>query len=78
MRMLDGFNEGWIKFEERKAGSLKGKVELETVLKGLIKEANGLSVAADVIEKSIGAGEKGQGNSGLGPEGEDASNFMRF
>ncbi len=37
MRMLDGFNEGWIEFEATEAGSLKGTVELETVLKGLIE-----------------------------------------
>jgi uncharacterized protein YbjT (DUF2867 family) len=36
MRMLDGFNEGWIEFEATEAKSLKGTVELETVLKGLI------------------------------------------
>jgi len=36
IRMLDGFNEGWIEFEGGEAGSQKGTVELETVLKGLI------------------------------------------
>lgn len=40
MRMLDGFNEGWIEFERGEAGSLKGKAELETVLKGLIQQAD--------------------------------------
>ncbi|MBB5337755.1 NmrA family NAD(P)-binding protein [Tunturiibacter gelidoferens] len=38
MRMLDGFNEGWIEFE-RPAEVRKGKVELETVLKGLVEKA---------------------------------------
>ena len=37
IRMLDGFNEGWIDFERGKAGSQKGNVALETVLKGLIE-----------------------------------------
>jgi hypothetical protein len=37
IRMLDGFNEGWIEFESGKAGSRKGKVELKTVLKSLLK-----------------------------------------
>jgi uncharacterized protein YbjT (DUF2867 family) len=37
IRMLDGFNEGWIDFEHGEAGSLKGKVALETVLNALIK-----------------------------------------
>jgi NAD(P)H dehydrogenase (quinone) len=37
IRMLDGFNEGWIDFEHGEAGSLKGNVALETVLKTLIE-----------------------------------------
>jgi uncharacterized protein YbjT (DUF2867 family) len=40
MRMLDGFNEGWIEFEKGEAGSLKGKAELETVLNGLIQQTD--------------------------------------
>jgi len=32
IRMLDGFNEGWIEFEHGEAGSIKGNVSLETVL----------------------------------------------
>jgi uncharacterized protein YbjT (DUF2867 family) len=36
IRMLDGFNEGWIDFEHGEAGSLKGNVALETVLNALI------------------------------------------
>jgi NAD(P)H dehydrogenase (quinone) len=37
IRMLDGFNEGWIEFEGGAAGSLKGNVALKTVLQILIK-----------------------------------------
>jgi len=37
IRMLDGFNEGWIDFERGQAGSRKGNVALETVLKNLIE-----------------------------------------
>jgi len=37
IRMLDGFNEGWIEFESGQAGSRKGKVALKTVLKSLIE-----------------------------------------
>jgi NAD(P)H dehydrogenase (quinone) len=37
IRMLDGFNEGWIEFESGEAGSRKGRVALETVLQTLIK-----------------------------------------
>jgi NAD(P)H dehydrogenase (quinone) len=40
IRMVDGFNEGWIEFETGKTGSLKGKVELESVLKVLIERQN--------------------------------------
>jgi NAD(P)H dehydrogenase (quinone) len=32
IQMLDGFNEGWIEFEGGEAGSMKGQVDLETVL----------------------------------------------
>jgi uncharacterized protein YbjT (DUF2867 family) len=35
VQMLDGFNEGWIEFEGKEAGSRKGKVGLETVLRML-------------------------------------------
>jgi NAD(P)H dehydrogenase (quinone) len=38
IRMLDGFNEGWIDFEGGEAGSRKGTVALESVLKALLKE----------------------------------------
>jgi NAD(P)H dehydrogenase (quinone) len=37
IRMLDGFNEGWIEFESGPAGSRKGDVALKTVLKSLLK-----------------------------------------
>jgi len=41
IRMLDGFNEGWIEFERGEAGSQKGSESLESVLKVLIeREAN--------------------------------------
>lgn len=36
IRMLDGFNEGWIDFSGR-VPTLKGEVELETVLRGLVQ-----------------------------------------
>jgi len=39
IRMLDGFNEGWIEFESGEAGSLKGTVTLKTVLKALVERA---------------------------------------
>ncbi len=36
IRMLGGFNEGWIEFAGGASGSVKGGVTLETVLRGLI------------------------------------------
>jgi uncharacterized protein YbjT (DUF2867 family) len=36
MRMLDGFNEGWIEFEGGVAASLKGKTTIETAVRGLV------------------------------------------
>ena len=37
IRMLDGFNEGWIEFESEEAGSQKRSTSLESVLKSLIQ-----------------------------------------
>jgi NAD(P)H dehydrogenase (quinone) len=37
IQMLDGFNEGWIEFERGESGSMKGKITLETALRGLIE-----------------------------------------
>ncbi|MGN6091649.1 MAG: NmrA family NAD(P)-binding protein [Luteibacter jiangsuensis] len=39
MRMIDGFNEGWIDFEGRIDSVRKGEVTLETVLKELVARA---------------------------------------
>jgi hypothetical protein len=39
IRMLDGFNEGWIDFEGDEAAVVKGRVALETVLRGLVSQA---------------------------------------
>lgn len=36
IRMLDGFNEGWIEFESDAANVVKGEIALETVLRGLV------------------------------------------
>jgi NAD(P)H dehydrogenase (quinone) len=38
MQMLDGFNQGWIEFESGEAGSRKGLVELESVLRSLVRQ----------------------------------------
>src|SRR6202453_1260448 len=39
IQMLDGFNEGWIEFEGGGAASMKGAIELATVLEELVKHA---------------------------------------
>ncbi|HSC10367.1 MAG TPA: NmrA family transcriptional regulator, partial [Rhodanobacteraceae bacterium] len=39
IRMLDGFNEGWIEFESDVSDIVKGKTKLETVLRGLVARA---------------------------------------
>lgn len=39
IQMLDGFNEGWIDFESGPAGTVKGKVGLDTVLRDLVSRA---------------------------------------
>ena len=36
IQMLDGFNEGWIRFEGGGAGLLKGKVSLAEVVRKLV------------------------------------------
>ena len=38
MRMLDGFNEGWIEFEQGKSGSQKGSTSFEAALKSVIEQ----------------------------------------
>ena len=37
IRMLDGFNEGWIEFENGEAGSRKGEVALKSVPQTLVE-----------------------------------------
>jgi uncharacterized protein YbjT (DUF2867 family) len=39
MRMIDGFNEGWIEFAASHAGIRKGGTPLETVLRDLVGQA---------------------------------------
>jgi NAD(P)H dehydrogenase (quinone) len=39
IQMLDGFNEGWIDFEGGQASTIKGKIELRTVLQELVDRA---------------------------------------
>jgi uncharacterized protein YbjT (DUF2867 family) len=46
IQMLDGFNKGWIEFEGKEAGSRKGKVGLETVLRTLIERDSAMKAAS--------------------------------
>jgi len=39
MRMLDGFNQGWIDFEHGQAGSIKASTTLEVVLRDLVERS---------------------------------------
>jgi NAD(P)H dehydrogenase (quinone) len=39
IQMLDGFNEGWIDFENGEAGTVKGATDLEAVLRRLVETA---------------------------------------
>jgi uncharacterized protein YbjT (DUF2867 family) len=41
IQMLDGFNEGWIKFEGAANSVMKGEVRLETVLRELVERTAG-------------------------------------
>jgi NAD(P)H dehydrogenase (quinone) len=41
IQMLDGFNEGWIDFEGSESQTIKGTVELKTVLETLAANAAG-------------------------------------
>jgi uncharacterized protein YbjT (DUF2867 family) len=52
IRMLDGFNEGWIEFEGGQAGSRKGNVALETVL-GTFAEIVRITSSTEVFRLGI-------------------------
>ena len=39
MRMLDGFNQGWIDFESGGCNAIKGPTDAVTVIAGLVAEA---------------------------------------
>ena len=45
IRMLDGFNEGWIEFEGRETRTAKGPTDLEMVLRELIETESRSSVS---------------------------------
>ena len=47
IRMLDGFNDGWIEFENGDAGSRKGEVALKSVLQTLVEREGILPISAD-------------------------------
>jgi NAD(P)H dehydrogenase (quinone) len=47
IRMLDGFNDGWIEFENGDAGSRKGEVALKSVLQTLVEREGIRPISAD-------------------------------
>jgi len=49
IRMLDGFNEGWIEFENGAAGSRKGEVTLKSVLQTLVEREGIPPIPAAVL-----------------------------
>ena len=48
IRMLDGFNDGWIEFENGDAGSRRGEVALKSVLETLVEREGILPIPAAV------------------------------
>src|SRR5258707_13686200 len=46
IRMLDGFNDGWIEFENGDAGSRRGEVALKSVLETLVEREGILPISA--------------------------------
>jgi uncharacterized protein YbjT (DUF2867 family) len=40
MRMLDGFNEGWIEFQDRGTKAIKGQISVDAVVAALVRRAN--------------------------------------
>jgi NAD(P)H dehydrogenase (quinone) len=40
MRMLDGFNEGWIEFQDRGTKAVKGQTSIDAVVAALVSRAN--------------------------------------
>ncbi len=41
IRMLDGFNEGWIDFSDGGRNTIKGSIDLVTVLRTLVDRVQG-------------------------------------
>jgi len=48
IRMLDGFNDGWIEFENGDAGSRRGVVALKSVLQTMVENEGILPIPAAV------------------------------
>jgi hypothetical protein len=46
--MLDGFNDGWIEFENGDAGSRRGEVALKSVLETLVEREGILPIPTSV------------------------------
>jgi NAD(P)H dehydrogenase (quinone) len=47
IRMLDGFNEGWIEFQEGGKMARKGTTEVDAVIAALVERANDATVTGE-------------------------------
>ena len=57
--MLDGFNEGWIEFENGEQSSRKGHTELKTMLKQLVARIAKTNTELHNNESMLSAGGHG-------------------
>jgi hypothetical protein len=79
IRMLDGFNEGWIEFEHGEIGTVKGSTDLETVLRGLVEAAPSCgplrvktgNARSEDIESALTRKQTSPGVAGRSAQGQD-------
>lgn len=45
IRMIDGFNEGWIDFADQGRAARKGSITIESVIAELVKASHGQAAA---------------------------------
>jgi hypothetical protein len=63
IRMVDGFNEGWIDFESGQRGSRKASTTLQAALQALVSESQEHSVPARRLEFNRSGGMKTAGRA---------------
>ena len=52
IQMLNGFNQGWIRFEQGDAGRVRGRVALKEVLQGLAELQSETYYSAQAVENN--------------------------